>query len=280
MSPRTRSLFGRIGSSRPGRRAGAALALVAACAFALTLGAAGCDYEPEVGKTALPPAATPAPPTPPDPNIDPNDPDPIDPTPSPVVVDPVAVDLGDDRPATLTPPTPAPELPTRPRRRMDIDQLDRAITQVTGGFAWTERVGSRDVNQFEALAETLGRPDFIETTQEDLDPSALFSKFLGEAARTVCDRLATAEAEGTAPEAVLLRHVTPTDTHESAPEAVDANLAALLLRFHGARVAPTDPAFEPWRWLFASAVHVSDDPLVAWRTVCVGLIVHPDFTTY
>ena len=39
---------------------------------------------------------------------------------------------------------------------MDIDQLDTAIRQVTGGIGWTERRGNTTVNLFEELAGTLG----------------------------------------------------------------------------------------------------------------------------
>jgi hypothetical protein len=36
----------------------------------------------------------------------------------------------------------------------------------------------------------------------------------------------------------------------------------------------------PRRWLYDSRLHVTRDPVVAWKTVCVGLISHPDFYTY
>lgn len=254
-----------------------AVAVVAAAALLVA-----CDYEPKMAKTPVPtlsssdrvvttqdeePPAT----EPTDPGVD---------EPSPIEVDPIHVTPGEETSVTLTPPEAPPELPTRPRRRMDIDQLDRAIRQVTGGFGWTEMQGSREVDQFEALAQTLGKPDFVETTQEDLTASALFQKFLNEAARTVCERLATAEAAGETSEPILFRYVSSTPTAEEAPGAVDQNLASLLLRFHGTRVDSADPALDHWRWLYRSALHVTDDPVKAWRTVCVGLIIHPAFYTY
>jgi hypothetical protein len=79
---------------------------------------------------------------------------------------------------------------------------------------------------------------------------------------------------------VLFRHARKTLGYAADPAAIDKNLSYLLLRFHGSKVAPDAPALEPWRWLFRSAEHVSGDPVVAWRTVCVGLIVHPAFYTY
>jgi hypothetical protein len=71
----------------------------------------------------------------------------------------------------------------RPRRRMNLEQLDRAIQQVSGGLMWSERRNNNDVNLFESLSSTLGKPDFIEQTHEDLTPSSLFIKFLDDAAR-------------------------------------------------------------------------------------------------
>lgn len=212
----------------------------------------------------------------------------VDPT--PIEVEPVPVDIGGDHPVVVVPTPVPPQPPTRPRRRMDIDQLDMAIQQATGQ-AWTQTSGGKEVNQFQALAQTLGKPDFIETTQEDLSASTLFQKFLDEAARTTCDRLTAKEKAGFADGSltsdtppILFRYATPSDTYSGAEAAkIDKNLAYLLLRFHGAHVAPEDPAMEPWRWLFQSALHVSPDPkdaTVAWRTVCVGLIVHPAFYTY
>ncbi|MCA9517750.1 MAG: hypothetical protein KC635_22575 [Myxococcales bacterium] len=258
-------------------RAGLAL-VVAAAAMAV----GGCDYESRVAPQARPTPRAPGT-VPDDPGVTPpigTDPTPEVVEPDPVVVTPTTVTVGDETPVVIDLPAPPPEAPTRPRRRMDIDQLDASLRRVTGGLTWTVMVGSREDNQFEVLSSTLGKPDFIEKTQEDLTPSALFQKFLSEAARTVCERLAREEVAGTRPEPVLMVEASPTDTWESAPEAIEANLERLLLRFHGRRLAPADVGFDRWRWLFQSALHVSSDPVVAWRTVCAGLIMHPDFYTY
>ena len=75
-------------------------------------------------------------------------------------------------------------------------------------------------------------------------------------------------------------HATPEDTWAVAPEAIDANLRYLLLRYHGRKVTIDDPALNAWRWLFESVSHVSADPSIGWRAVCVGLISHPDFYSF
>ena len=194
--------------------------------------------------------------------------------------DPVPVSVTPSGPSELVPEGLGENDPTRRRRRMDLDQLDAAIRAVTGGIGWTERQGSRDVNLFEQLASTLGKPDYIQITEENLEPSAMFQKFLDDAARSVCDRLIQEEAQRPPEDRVFFVHADPSTTIAVSPDRVDRNLQALLLRFHGRHLAVDAPELEPWRWLVRSAEHVTSEPVEVWRTVCVGLFTHPDFYTY
>jgi hypothetical protein len=170
---------------------------------------------------------------------------------------------------------------TRKRHRLDIDQLDASIRQVTGGIGWTEQRGSQEINLFEDLADTLGKPDYIDSTQEDLSPNLIFMKFLNDAARQVCDRLSEREVAEYARLGKGARHlfilISPTSTEDA---DIDANIQELMLRFHGTYAQPDSPEFRQWRWLFDSSLHVAEKPSVAWRTVCVGLMTHPDFYSY
>ena len=166
--------------------------------------------------------------------------------------------------------------PHRDRKRMDIDQLSAAILAATNGVGWT--VNGDD--QFEELARTLGKPDYFDLTSEDLEPAALFQKFLDDAARHVCYELADTEVELATEQRVLMVHASPEDTLASAPEKIEQNLAYLLKRYHGRHVALDGAGMQSFRWLYESAEHVTQDPVLAWRTVCVGLIVHPEFYTY
>lgn len=191
------------------------------------------------------------------------------------MADPQPVDIAKEGEGELTGHPPAPEAPWANRRRMDIDQLDASMQRVVG-LAWEDSAGR---NQFVELASTLGKPDYIDSTQEDLTVSLLFQKFLGDAARDVCERRADGEADGDL-EPLLMSHVTAETTVETDAAAVDANLAELLLRFHGQSVAPDSDRMNPWRWLFTSTVHVTEDPVLGWRAVCVGLLTHPDFYSY
>lgn len=204
-------------------------------------------------------------------------PEPVEPAPAaPAMADPHPADLTHQGDGELAGHAPDPEAPWASRRRMDVDQLNASIRRVTGGIGWEDSSGD---DLFEELSGTLGKPDFVDSTMEDLTVSLLFQKFLGDAARDVCGKLSYREAGSTA-DPVLMVHVGLEDTVESNAAGVDQNLQQLLLRFHGQSVSLDSERLNPWRWLFTSSVHVTGDPVVAWRAVCVGLITHPDFYSY
>ncbi len=180
--------------------------------------------------------------------------------------------------ADLTPAPEPPEEPYRSRKRMDVDQLDAAMQVVAGGILWSDD-GDED-SDFQELAATLGVPDYAIVTQEVLDPSALFQKFLSDAARSVCGDVLEAELSGLLIQPVLFVHVNPTDTLETALEQVNANIQDMLLRFHGRHVEIDSPALAQWRWLFHTVSQLEQDPALGWRAVCVALFTHPEFFTY
>jgi hypothetical protein len=199
--------------------------------------------------------------------------DPADPALPPPVVD----QLDPIGQGQLVPDPPAPDEGIRNRRRMDLDQLQAAIETVTGDIYWGMDEGGR---KFQQLAQTLGKPDYLDITTEDLSPSMLFQKFLGDAARNVCKQLIDREIDTAAAERIFLVHVAETDTLESNPQGVEDNLRYLLERFHSSQIDAGSPLLNPWSWLFESSLLVTQDPPSAWLTVCVGLISHPDFYSY
>ena len=177
----------------------------------------------------------------------------------------------------------------RPRRRLNVDQLRAAMEQVSGGIEWSERRGGQDVNLFEQLSDTLGKPNYVTTTDEDLDPTVLFQKFLGDAARNVCTKMLQADlaaletvesGENSEWSPRLMIHAGVDDTHDTAPDHISANIQFLVQRFHGRRLADDAPGLAHWHWLFRTSVFVTDSPTQAWLGVCVGLFTHPDFYMY
>lgn len=281
----------------------------AVSAALLTLPLTACDYERKVlpggpganttTETARPDTLTPDPPdtsSTPDTTVAPDTaPDTsasADTTPGPDTNPPpewqhpevIGVELGKGEDAPLDPLAPPPEVKPRGRARLDIDQLDLAFQTALGGITWTRRVGNADVNQFKALSETLGVPDFIDTTVEDLAATPLFSKFLGDAARKACSDRLTADLAATpaAGTRVLLgpvpAYATLADPNQVG--AIENQISTLILRFHGHVLRPGDAGFAEWRWLFESSTQLAGTPTTAWQAMCVALITHPDFYTY
>jgi len=199
----------------------------------------------------------------------------VEPTVEAIPQDPVHLGLGAETAVDLMPAPQSPDPHTRPRRRMNVDQLKASIVAATG-FSWKK--GNKDA--LEELAATLGRPDYLMRVNADLEPGPVFTKFLKDAAYSVCGDLKTHELEIPAADRILMVHVAPEDTIESHPEEVDENIRMLLLRFHGHFPEPGASELEPWRWLFKSVTHLSNEPADGWRAMCVALIAHPDFSSY
>jgi hypothetical protein len=177
------------------------------------------------------------------------------------------VDLTEGEEANLR-PTPEVVEPGRPWRRMNVDQLDAAMQRASGGISWVEVRGAYVAPLFTELSATLGKPDYVEITQETLEPTPLFLKFLDDAARSVCGEMIRVDLAAPEEARILLS------------DDVDQRLTSLLLRFHSRRVGPDDPGFETWRWLHRSTAFVTDEATAPWYAVCVALFTHPDFYSY
>jgi hypothetical protein len=158
----------------------------------------------------------------------------------------------------------------RLRKRMDVEQLDAAFQRVLG-TAWMEQ----NQNQLTLLAASLGKPDFVRRTDEDLTMSPLFSKFLADAAQKVCADALPADAARAQTQRLFYVGVEPGQRLDDA--GLDAWLTALLLRFHGSRATPA--SLSVWRDV-VRGVAASSGAAVAEQALCVTLVTHPDFTTY
>ena len=162
--------------------------------------------------------------------------------------------------------------PGRARRRMNLDQLESAFLQTSRGLNWTEMQGGREVSLFQSLSVTLGKPDYIQTTTEVLEPTTLFQKFLDDAARQVCGKMIARDLERPS-EALVMNW-----SEDGA--SLNAHLQALLLHFHNRDLADDSPDLAQWRWLYDSLIFMTDAPAERWSAVCVALFTHPDFYTY
>jgi hypothetical protein len=177
--------------------------------------------------------------------------------------------------------TPLASSQGRQWRRMNIDQLKSSLESVSGGIGWTENSPQgQTVNLFEQLAGSLGKPDYLNTNVEDLEPGMLFQKFLDDAATQVCNEWVERERTQPAQDRLLLVHAEFTDTPEDAPAAVEANMRHALLRFHGRPIVDGDPIVEPWLTLLGNIHEATGNMGTAWRGACVALFTHPDFYTF
>lgn len=171
-------------------------------------------------------------------------------------------------------------------QRLTVAQLAGSMPVVLGGNTW---MTNSTTQGFTARAATLGVPDYINVVDENLEPSALHLKFMGDAARDGCTRTANADGALAASSRVLMRFVGTTDTIASNASGVDENLRYLKLRFHGVKVQPSDvTSIAGLRTVFDSAVrgaagtgtptanHVKE----GWRAVCVALLTAPEYHLY
>jgi hypothetical protein len=189
-----------------------------------------------------------------------------------------------EAPGTLPANHPPVALPpvSRSPRRLDVDQLLASVTVVASDD------GSIQWNQDKAnIQRVLGKPDFVQVTDEDLSPSTLYLKFIDDLAHDVCNKMV---AVPTASQ-VLMRYAGPKDTLTSNPTAVQQNLRYLYLRFFGRKIADSDTTtFAPLLAVFqnVSGLEATDKSLPStstpategWRAVCIAGFTSPDFNLY
>jgi hypothetical protein len=146
-----------------------------------------------------------------------------------------------------------------------VDQLGNAIWTATDGLRWAQ---DNDDDLLESLSLTLGKPDYVEITTENLESNVVFMKFLEDAAGSVCLQMVDRDLEaGT--------HLLIAPNGE-----IDSQILHLLEKFHSRSVLTDAQDVKQWRWLYDSALTISGETSAAWHTVCVALIRHPDFFTY
>lgn len=201
-----------------------------------------------------------------------------------------AVDAGASA-LRLDDPTRSPHVGRAPRR-LDIEQFRSSLESVVGG-RWTgprtvhtpeAPSGSRfeeEADLIEFFAPTLGRPDYISTTSEVLDPTVTFSKLTTDAARVVCARSVAADPARPAAERRIYLAAQPADTLPANEAAVRRNLAALALRFWGLDVTPESDTASALLAVFRVAVaQPGAGPRDGWRAVCIDLATDARFLTY
>jgi hypothetical protein len=166
--------------------------------------------------------------------------------------------------------------------RMTIEQLARSIPVVTGGLRWMEDFGTGPVDMLEVLAPTLGAPDYLLVTEENLEPTIIVAKFMQDASHRICTRWIEADRMATPAERTFVRH----DDWDSLADAdVNHTLRMLQLRFFAKHVpADQDAPIADLRELFQNASSTAATPANkardGWLAVCIALMTDPEFILY
>ncbi len=199
-----------------------------------------------------------------------------------------------DPPFTVDPETetlPEAELPVsyapNSATRMKLDALSASMSRIAGNdvngkpIEWI--VGGKNGFSDEMFGKALGRPDFQSTTEEQTVSSALYLKFVGDAARAVCTTMAKTDlGRADATERVLFPLAPPEGALSDTQ--VTENLQYLALRFLGLKLPADAQLITGLRVVFdaGSALDIPegaelDARAEGWRGVCVALFEHPLF---
>ncbi len=180
----------------------------------------------------------------------------------------------------------------RAARRFDVDQFRAALERGLGA-RWTGPrtiltpsipTGPRlvaDADLLDFYAANFGRPDYVNTTAEVLEPTVIFVKLAQDAARAVCAEVVRLDGTRPAAERTVLLEVSSTDALPADEAAIRRNLSALALTLWGAEHAADSATVTGMLEVFRAATTApATTPLDGWRAVCVDLTTDPHFWTY
>jgi hypothetical protein len=180
---------------------------------------------------------------------------------------------------------------SRAIKRLTVAMLADSIPVVAGNdnkgnpqpIVW--KLGPNDAlgtdTEFALFDRTLGRPDYVQVTNEPAEPSALYLKFMGDMARDVCLRIIESDEQKAAPARTLTRQaplIGPVTDAE-----LGANLRYLKLRFWGEYVpdgAEYDDQVADLAAVFDSVTEGGEGTAAGWNAVCVTLLTSPAFHLY
>lgn len=182
---------------------------------------------------------------------------PVEPPPLPLLVRATASpSMPDGHPALH-----ALAIGSRGPRRMSVDQLERSLDQLADLPPGTVKLPAD-------LAVTLGRPDYQRVTEEQLEPTPLFMKFMLDLGAIYCSNLAAFEPQRPAEQKFFTRFAT-----------VGENVRYLVLRFTGIEGSGADAYATRLEAAYEQGSQAAA-PLAGYQTVCVSLFTAPEFLLY
>jgi len=167
--------------------------------------------------------------------------------------------------------------PARHLRRMSARQLHNSITYATGQ-TWSE---------FDTFSGVLGKPNYVDSMEEDLSVSVGFLKLVGDAARATCSA-AVNSGGGSKGKGIIMAKLSAVDKPTKASSI--SNLKYLFSRFLGITITDNnDERLQPFiraidgTLMTDNAANFSvaaGEVKNRWTAACVALIMHPDFYSY
>lgn len=151
---------------------------------------------------------------------------------------------------------------SRGPRRMSVEQLERSIENIIG-------VAEGEVELDQNLALTLGEPDYKTVTEESLDPTPLFMKFMMDLGGFVCQAIRDSDPNRPLEERVLTRY---TDREE--------NIRHIMLRFTGIEGEAADPYVERLSRVYEAGAAGPNGEVSGWEAVCLAVFTSPEFLLY
>jgi hypothetical protein len=153
-------------------------------------------------------------------------------------------------------------------RRLSVNHLRVSIPKLFDGLTWEDPV--ERTSYFSSLAQTLGEPDYMAITQENLDASPLFAKFMEDMASHMCIKAVNRDQAGVTPCIIQCNDAEP-----------DNNLRRLRLKFHGIYTPETESdSIENYEQFFNDIVAAGENNGTAWTAVCIAMLTAPEFMTY
>ena len=151
----------------------------------------------------------------------------------------------------------------RKKKRMSVAQVRDSMERIT------ETTWGNNTSKWDSYADSLGVPDYQQRMSPDLSPSVIFQKFLNDAAAESCAEWLEASSD-------IFLH----DPLSSELSEIQQNIDLLRWRIQGHAQGSIDPILHDYLDLYQSVWVRTDDSMMAWHTVCVGMFTHPDFWMY
>jgi hypothetical protein len=151
---------------------------------------------------------------------------------------------------------------SRGPRRLSVDQLERSIEKVANVPVGTVKLP-------DSLAIALGRPDYLRVTDESLDPSPLFMKFMMDLSGYVCGPIYDGDAMRPQNQRALNRFSDRTQ-----------NIRFLLLRYTGLEGSAADPYVPRLMAAYDAGASGALGDKGGWEAVCTSLFTSPEFLLY